>query len=99
MKRLFAMILLAAMMLSLVACGSDESLAAKQSEIDQLKGQLAAKQEELDTLKASEESLKMQLAGLAGSAPIHKLYAVYATVDGKRVLFDEDGGDWTEVGA
>ena len=86
MKRFFAMILLAAMMLSLVACGSDESLAAKQSEIDQLKGQLAAKQEELDTLKASEESLKMQLAGLTGSAPIHKLYAVCATVDGKSAV-------------
>jgi hypothetical protein len=95
MKRLFAMILLAAIMLSLAACGSDEALAAKQSEIDQLKGQLAAKQEEVDVLKASEESLKMQLAGLAGSAPIHKLYAVYATVDGKSAVDFTGEGSFT----
>lgn len=63
-----------------------KALTSKQSEIDHLKGQLSAKQEELDKLEASEESLKMQLAAITDSAPIHKIYAVCATVDGKSAV-------------
>ena len=86
MKRILTLVLLAAMLLSLAACGSDEALAAKQSEIDQLKGQLTAKQEELDKLKASEESLKQQLAALGATAPIYQVTAIHATVDGKSAV-------------
>jgi len=99
MKRLFMVLLLVALYVSLTACSNDEALAAKQSELDQLKGQMSVKQEELDKLKASEAALQQQLDDLLNSASVYKIYAVNATVDGKTAIEFTEARSFTATAA
>lgn len=90
MKRVTVLVLALLMLLSLVGCGANEELEAKQkeleSELTDVKAQLDHKTAEAAALQTEVDTLKAQLDSAEEALGDKSVYALHATINGENIV-------------